>query len=176
MSVKAIYRCGWFDGRLDYSNEPRHPLPNRLGTSECSGSQPTRSRHCYNRSGCARRRRVGNSRRNTNPSFSAPLALVFGLSPRITHFALFSLCVCVRIPHLNAQVDIRNPSLRRFPSPSARRSCGVQRAGRLYLANSLLVSIQQQMDLDVGRPVETRCLAQYCVNHCVPLRDGVDCG
>ncbi len=23
--LTAIYRCGWFDGRLDYSNEPRHP-------------------------------------------------------------------------------------------------------------------------------------------------------
>jgi hypothetical protein len=73
---------------------------------------------------------VGNSSRNTNASFSAPLALVFGLSPRITHspritrFALRSLCVCVRIPHLNAQVDIGKPSLRCFPSPPARRSCG----------------------------------------------------
>ena len=29
------------------------------------------------------------------------------------------------------------------------------------------------MDLELGRPVETRCLAQYCVNHGVALRDGV---
>ena len=57
------------------------------------------------------------------------------------HHALHTLlfaprCVCVRIHHLDAQVDIGNPSLRRFPSPSARRSCGVERAGRFYLANS----------------------------------------
>jgi hypothetical protein len=58
--------------------------------------------------------RVGNSRGNTNASFPAPLALVFGLSPRITHFALCSRCVCVRIPHLSAQVDIGNPAFVAF--------------------------------------------------------------
>jgi hypothetical protein len=131
MACYASHHCGWPDGRLDYSHEPRHTLPHRLGASECGGSEPTRSR-CSDTGGrCPRRGWVGNSCRNTNASFSPPVALVFAISPRTPHVAICSRCGCERILHIKPQVDSGNPSLRRVPSASVGGSRRVPWTGRI---------------------------------------------
>lgn len=99
--------------------------------------------------------------------------MVFGISPHASHVTFRRLCVCVRIFHI-AQMDHDGTRLRRVPFASIGRSSWFSWAGRVQLANPVSVSIQQPLDLGVGRPVGTQCLAQRSLDDRVAVSDRVD--
>ena len=147
-----------------------------MGTGKRCRVEPARSGHRYRRSSHPRCGWARRCCRSIDASFSPPAALVFGVSPLSAHAAVRFGGIGGRIFRGKPLLDARSPGLCCFPCSPAGGPRWIAWARWIQLANTVLVSIQRPMELDLVRPVATQRLAERSHYHRVPWYDRVDGG